>query len=130
MTQRAMDSFVVFRLYLRRGFLHKTAGGSVFMPSISRAKLSQTSRPRHGSGSTPAHPAPTMERDERVRLVVWGWHSVQPGTLSWIFPSARAALAAAHTMKNAVRWAILRGHEMLDLETARARGVVLVEQAG
>jgi hypothetical protein len=100
------------------------------MPVFAKSKLAHSSRTRHPSASGAVHSRAAMDKDERVHLVVWGWHSVQPGTLSWTFPSARAALAAAHTMKNAVRWAIVRGHEILDLETARATGAVLVEQAG
>src|SRR5262249_44890940 len=44
-----------------------------------------------------------------VSLIVYGWHNVQPGPLSWVFPSVRAALAAAKAMRNAVRWAIVSG---------------------
>jgi hypothetical protein len=83
---------------------------------------------------------------EQVTLVVYGWKSVEPGTLSWVFPSVTAAVAAARTMKNAVRWAIVAGrasraeNELEDeegsakrddaLDEARANGSVLIEQAG
>jgi hypothetical protein len=80
---------------------------------------------------------------EQVTLVVYGWQSVEPGTLSWVFPSVGAAVAAARAMKNAVKWAIVAGKRENDveeesddgaadsaLEEARARGKVLVEQAG
>jgi hypothetical protein len=83
---------------------------------------------------------------EQVTLVVYGWKSVEPGTLSWVFPSVSAAVAAARTMKNAVRWAILAGRQARAsddaadedevakpdeaLDEARANGSVLVEQAG
>ena len=80
---------------------------------------------------------------EQVTLVVYGWKSVEPGTLSWVFPSVGAAVAAARTMKNAVRWAIVAGRRENDaeddeasereraaLDEARAKGTVLVEQAG
>jgi hypothetical protein len=82
---------------------------------------------------------------EQVTLVVYGWKSVEPGTLSWVFPSVTAAVAAARTMKNAVRWAIVAGRgraesELEDeegsakrddaLDEARANGSVLIEQAG
>ena len=40
---------------------------------------------------------------EQVTLVVYGWKSVEPGTLSWVFPSVGAAVAAARAMKNAVK---------------------------
>ena len=80
---------------------------------------------------------------EQVTLVVYGWKSVEPGTLSWVFPSVGAAVAAARAMKNAVRWAIVAGKRENDdaddeasakqddaLDEARANGAVLVEQAG
>ena len=68
---------------------------------------------------------------EQVTLVVYGWHNVQPGTLSWVFPSVTAAIDAARAMKNAIRWAILAGHQSaanVDVETERMRGMVLCEQ--
>ena len=81
---------------------------------------------------------------EQVTLVVYGWQSVEPGTLSWVFPSVGAAVAAARAMKNAVRWAIVAGRRESDaddgtddesgadhaLDAARASGAVLIEQAG
>ncbi len=83
---------------------------------------------------------------EQVTLVVYGWKSVEPGTLSWVFPSVGAAVSAARAMKNAVRWAIVAGRsaraesdtedeeasaKQVDaLDEARANGAVLVEQAG
>jgi hypothetical protein len=56
---------------------------------------------------------------------------VEPGTLWWIFPSVTAALAAAHVMTNAVKWAIVRGSpggEVPDIAEARSAGYVLMEQ--
>ena len=81
---------------------------------------------------------------EHVTLVVYGWKSVEPGTLSWVFPSVGAAVAAARAMTNAVRWAIVAGKRDSDasdespaskdmneaLDEARAQGAVLIEQAG
>jgi hypothetical protein len=80
---------------------------------------------------------------EQVTLVVYGWQNVEPGTLSWVFPSVGTAVAAARAMKNAVRWAIVAGRRSNDaddeaddgaadqaLDEARANGAVLVEQAG
>jgi hypothetical protein len=70
---------------------------------------------------------------EEVTLIVYGWENVQPGTLSWVFPSLRSALAAVRAMRNAVRWAVLHGivsHESdaaRDVESARESGRVLVE---
>jgi hypothetical protein len=66
-----------------------------------------------------------------VSLIVYGWHNVQPGPLSWVFPSVRAALTAAKAMRNAVRWAIVTGHQSAAaLEEARAAGCVILEHAG
>jgi len=64
-----------------------------------------------------------------VTLVVYAWHNVQPGVLSWIFPTVRAALTAAYAMRNAVRWAIIRGSEHTDLDVARLAGDVLIENS-
>ncbi len=71
---------------------------------------------------------------DSVILVVYGWKSVQPGTLSWVFPSVTAAAHAAHTMTNAVKWAIVRGSAARassdaapDLAKMRAAGGVLLE---
>lgn len=70
---------------------------------------------------------------EPVTLIVYGWKNVDPGTLSWVFPSADAALIAARAMTNAVRWAVVAEsppHDgvIVDVATARANGTVLVEQ--
>jgi hypothetical protein len=71
---------------------------------------------------------------DSVILVIYGWKSVQPGTLSWVFPSVAAAAHAAHTMTNAVKWAIVAGgaaRASVDAATAlakaRAAGGVLLE---
>lgn len=63
-----------------------------------------------------------------VTLFVYGWHQVQPGALSWVFPSLRAALAAVRTMRNAVAWCICSGERWEDIDSARANGAVLIEQ--
>jgi hypothetical protein len=65
-------------------------------------------------------------------LVVYGWSSVEPGTLSWTFRSLRAALDAAHAMKNATQWAVVAGARgadqvHVDIDDARAAGDVLME---
>ena len=98
-----------------------------------------------GSVRPPAKTRKTMNPLlDHVTLVVYGWKNVEPGTLSWVFPSVGAAVAAARAMKNAVRWAIVagrRGEEANDdadesndaqdaLAEARAKGAVLIEQAG
>jgi hypothetical protein len=73
---------------------------------------------------------------DSVILVVYGWKSVQPGTLSWVFPSAAAAVHAAHAMSNAVKWAVVTGtarasqDPAADLASARAAGGVLLEEVG
>jgi hypothetical protein len=74
---------------------------------------------------------------EEVTLIVYEWENVQPGTLSWTFPSLRSALDAVRAMRNAVRWAVLLGEQgpseraeafaLDDVETAREQGRVLVE---
>jgi phage-related tail fiber protein len=80
-------------------------------------------------------PIDAIRTANEVTLIVYGWSSVEPGTLSWVFPTLRAALAAASAMKNAVRWAILSGKHApepespFDVTAARADGHVLVEGA-
>lgn len=66
---------------------------------------------------------------EEVTLIVYGWENVQPGTLSWVFPSLRSALSAVRAMRNAVRWAVLHGagDNAQDVDSARENGLVLVE---
>jgi len=56
-----------------------------------------------------------------VTLVVYGWHNVQPGTLSWVFPSFDAAMKAASALRNATQWAIMGGRD--------ASGDVLAERS-
>lgn len=63
-----------------------------------------------------------------VTLFVYGWENVEPGPLSWVFPSLRAALDAVRTMRNAVEWTICSGTDWADIDSARAKGAVLVEQ--
>lgn len=65
---------------------------------------------------------------EGVTLFVYGWESVEPGPLSWAFPSLRAALDAVKTMRNAVEWCIVAGSEWVSIDAARAKGAVLIEQ--
>jgi hypothetical protein len=63
-----------------------------------------------------------------VTLFVYGWHNVEPGPLSWAFPSLRAALDAVRTMRNAVQWSIVAGRSHLTIDEARQHGTVLIEQ--
>jgi hypothetical protein len=84
-------------------------------------------------------PTPTRRRSVRhldpallgeVTLVVYAWHNVQPGAMSWVFPNARQAIAAAKAMRNAVAWAIVRGKQPgVKLDAARAVGDVLLEHS-
>lgn len=69
--------------------------------------------------------------DQNVTLVVYGWHNVQPGPMSWAFPSVRQAISAAKAMRNAISWAIVLGQRPATaLEEARKLGIVLLEHAG
>lgn len=65
---------------------------------------------------------------EAVTLFVYGWDNVQPGPLSWAFPSLRAALDAVKTMRNAIEWSIVAGSEWSSVDDARESGAVLIEQ--
>lgn len=67
---------------------------------------------------------------EGVTLYVYGWENVQPGPLSWVFPSLRSALNAVKTMRNAVEWCIVAGAEWTSMDAARAKHAVLIEQVG
>jgi len=60
-------------------------------------------------------------RDGEVTLVVYGWHNVQPGTLSWVFASFDAAMKAASALRNATQWAIMDGGD--------ASGTILAERS-
>lgn len=65
---------------------------------------------------------------EAVTLFVYGWENVEPGPLSWAFPSLRTALDAVKTMRNAIEWCIVAGHEWSSIDAARESGAVLIEQ--
>jgi hypothetical protein len=80
--------------------------------------------------STPAPPEAVAAAAEGVTLFVYGWYSVEPGPLSWVFPSVRAALDAVRTMRNAVQWCICSGRDWTDVDDAREKGAVLIEQLG
>ena len=87
----------------------------------------------HAVGApTGAVPAVRPLTQEDVTLIVYGWKSVEPGTLWWVFPSLNAALAAARAMRNAVKWAIVAGTRGVDVdvEEERASGAILAEQVG
>ena len=76
----------------------------------------------------PAKAAANARAAREVTLFVHGWHQVEPGLLSWTFPSLRAALDAVQRMKNAIGWCVVSGTGWSDLESARASGAILVEQ--
>lgn len=72
-------------------------------------------------------------RSPGVTLVIYGWHDSQPGTLSWAFPTLRAALHAVRAMRNAIGWLIVEGRRAfdgdVDIEAVRRAGRVLIEHA-
>lgn len=76
----------------------------------------------------PSAAAAATRAAREVTLFVHGWHNVEPGLLSWTFPSLRAALDAVQRMKNAIGWCVVSGTGWSDLDSARANGAVLVEQ--
>lgn len=75
-------------------------------------------------------PLPIADDASTVTLFVFGWHHVEPGSLSWSFPSLRAALDAVRTMRNAAQWCIVSGESWASLDAARDGGAVLIEQLG
>jgi hypothetical protein len=64
---------------------------------------------------------PISHTSGEVTLVVFGWHNVQPGTLSWVFPTFDAAMKAASALRNATQWAIMDGRD--------ASGAILAERS-
>lgn len=72
--------------------------------------------------------SPEAAAAEAVTLFVYGWENVEPGPLSWAFPSLRTALDAVKTMRNAIEWCIVAGHEWSSIDDARESGAVLIEQ--
>ena len=86
-------------------------------PTMERGISVGTDSADFGSGTYPV-----ANRDGgEVTLVVYGWHNVQPGTLSWVFPSFDAAMKAASALRNATQWAIMGGRD--------ASGAVLAERS-
>lgn len=75
-----------------------------------------------------ATPAPQPAVDPAVTLFVTGWHNVEPGELSWAFPSMRAALDAVRKMRNAIEWSIALGNGYASIDEARASGMIVIEQ--
>jgi hypothetical protein len=135
---------------------HGTEGAAVASDSVTELTSVDGLQAGSGSGVYVVERDPAREQKkarrtmnpllEHVTLVVYGWKNVEPGTLSWVFPSVGAAVGAARAMKNAVRWAIVAGRRANDateldeaeaakeakdaLDDARAKGAVLIEQAG
>jgi hypothetical protein len=83
---------------------------------------------RRSSSELGAEAAAAADIADAVTLFVYGWDNVEPGPLSWAFPSLRAALDAVRTMRNAIEWCIVAGAEWTSIDAARAKGAVLVEQ--
>jgi hypothetical protein len=79
--------------------------------------------------TTDLRPTAALGIPEPVTLFVYGWDNVEPGPLSWAFPSLRTALDAVRTMRNAVAWSIVSGETWESIEAARDEGAVLVEQS-
>lgn len=77
----------------------------------------------------PAAALAAKAANEGVTLYVYGWENVQPGPLSWAFPSLRSAVDAVRTMRNAVEWCIVAGSEWASIDAARAGGAVMMEQS-
>jgi len=89
----------------------------------TRSTMEDALAPSLETNESGTYPISRAERRAigEVTLVVYGWENVQPGTLSWVFPSFEAAMKAARALRNATRWAIMGG--------ADATGAVLAEQA-
>ena len=83
---------------------------------------------RRSSSELGPEAAAAADIADAVTLFVYGWENVEPGPLSWAFPSLRAALDAVRTMRNAIEWCIVAGAEWTSIDAARAKGAVLVEQ--
>ncbi len=56
-----------------------------------------------------------------VTLIVYGWRDNAPGTLAWVFPSAKSARAAVRALRNAVGWLIVAGRRVVSTEADVAR---------
>jgi hypothetical protein len=68
---------------------------------------------------------------KQVTLIVYDWEGNEPGTLSWVFPSLRAAMRAVKALRNAVKWLIVAGRpkgKTFDLDTLRRQRLVLLEK--
>lgn len=90
--------------------------GALPLPTFGRIKLVVPS-PTHAAAPSPS---------SKVTLCIYGWQNVQPGTLSWVFPSLETALHAARAMRNALDWVVLEGPiPHTEIEWARRRGVSL-----
>ena len=108
--------------------MHSTHADKIDSPVLPE---SATEERESGVDMTGIHKRAPRSRGEDTRpvtLVVYGWSSVEPGTLAWPFPTLQAALDAARTMKNATQWAVVSGTQrFVDVDDARANGRVLVE---
>ena len=66
-----------------------------------------------------------------VTLIVYGWTSVAPGTLAWVFPSVESAVHGAAAMRNARQWTIVPGERtvVVDVDAERESGSILIERS-
>ncbi len=81
----------------------------------------------HAEAALTSGPSPQVVASS-VTLIVYGWQSVEPGTMAWVFPDFDTAIFAARALRNAVRWAIVAGEREGDPDEARTRGAVLAQQ--
>lgn len=102
----------------------------IFVCEIPASVIAEPSGRSPSTRPAPSKSQPPRRVDPSVTLYVYGWHNVEPGPLSWAFPSLRAALDAVRTMRNAVQWCIVSGKGWTSVDDARAEGAVLVEQLG
>jgi hypothetical protein len=105
-----------------------TSPGTADEEGNSDVFVCRRSSPDHSAEAAAAAAGVDAAVAECVTLFVYGWESVEPGPLSWPFPSLRAALDAVKTMRNAVEWCIVAGSEYVSVDAARAKGAVLIEQ--
>ncbi len=112
------------------GLVSEPTSKTDFEDGNSDVFVCRRSSPDDGEDGGPLAAAAKAAADAElgVTLFVYGWESVEPGSLSWAFPSLRAALDAVKTMRNAVEWCIVSGSEWVSVDAARAKGAVLIEQ--
>lgn len=80
------------------------------------------------SARAPREKRAAVELADLVTLVVTAWHNVEPGVLSWSFPSFASALAAAGALRNAVEWLIVEGAVVAGRDGAIPQGAVVLHR--